>query len=226
MDFEAKYWHLIQFKLAKRLSKAERVHMCQTMEMKYYKKGADIPLEGKQVSSNVYFLKNGTIKITSYSNDGNEIIKNIVKRGDIFGTLGLFEAEDEEDYVVAMEDAVVCIIDSGYFKKLMENNRNLNNYIFKLAGLRIKKLERNLTSLLYKDATTRIKDFIIDYVKDFGLEKEDIFLARNLLSNNDIGILTSTSRQTVNKTLNNLKRNNVIDFDKNTIKVNKKAMQK
>lgn len=226
MDFESKYWHLIQFQLSKRLSKDEMIHLCTTLVMKYIKQDVELKLGRRKMSSDVYFLKQGTIKIISISSNGNEVIKHIIKEGDIFGILGLIDSENEDDYAVAIEDSIVCIIDSTYFKKMMEENRNLNNYIFGLAGNRIKKLERKLESLLYKDAKTRIEDFIEDYVKDYGIETDDFFIAKNLLSNSDIGKLTSTSRQTVNKTLNELRRNNIIDFDKDLIKFNKSLRER
>ncbi len=221
MDFETKYWHLVHFQLVKRLSRDEMKYLCTTMEMKYYKKGIGVELGRKKIAKDVYFLKRGTIKIVNYRSDGDEVIKYIIKRGDIFGIMGLMDLENEDDFAVAMEDSVVCIIDSAYFKKMMEENQKLNNYIFKLTGIRIKKLERSLTSLIFRDAKSRIESFIKDYVEDLGEEKENFIIAKNLLSNSDIGKLTSTSRQTVNKTLNSLKRNNIIDFDKNTIWINK-----
>ncbi len=226
MDFESKYWYLTHFQLSKRLSGKEMKYLCTTMEMKFFKKEDEIKLGQRKITNDIYFLKSGTIKAVSLSSDGEEILKYIIKRGDIFGILNLMEVENDDDYAVAMEDSIICIIDSNYFKKMMEENRKLNNYIFKLAGVQIKKLERNLASLIYKDAKTRIEHFIKDYVKDVGEEEEDFFVVKNLLSNNDIGKLTSTSRQTVNKTLNSLKRHNIIDFDKNMIRINKNILQK
>lgn len=225
MDYESKYWHLGHFQLAKRLTGDQMKFMCTTMEMIHFKKGGEVELGRKKISKDVYFLKSGTVKIVNYSSGGDEVIKYIIKRGDIFGIMGLMDFDNEDDYAVAMEDSIVCVIDSKYMKRMMEENRDLNNYIFKLTGIRIKKLERNLTSLIYKDANTRIEDFIKDYVSEMGEEKEDCIIAKNLLSNADIGKLTSTSRQTVNKTLNELRRINIIDFDKDMIKVNKNIVQ-
>ena len=79
---------------------------------------------------------------------------------------------------------------------MMNNNPNLSNYFFMLAGTRIKKLEQNLESIVNKNAQTRIKDFILDYIKNFGTMSDGYVIAKNLLSNEDIGKLTSTCRQT------------------------------
>lgn len=45
----------------------------------------------------------------------------------------------------------------------MEKHKSLKNGVLKMYGMRIKKPERRLQDLLYKDSSTRIKEFIIDY---------------------------------------------------------------
>jgi len=222
MDFETKYWHLSQFQLSKRLSRNEMINMCNSLVMKHFKRGLQIGFENN-ATKNVYFLKKGTIKIVSLCSNGEELIKDIIKKGDIFGILGLLHVENEDDYAVAMEDTVVCVIDAETLQMMMAENQNLNNYIFKLAGIRIKKLERRLESLVYKDAKTRIQEYIFDYINEFGIESGEFIVVDVLLTNNDIGRLTSTSRQTVNKTLNHLKTKEIIDFDNNTLKIRKSS---
>ena len=220
MDIQSKIWHLSNFDLSKRLSKEEMIQMCATLVMKSIKKGSRVVLKHEN-SSDVYFLKLGTIKIITLDVSGEEMIKDIVKEGQIFGILGLVEEENPNEYAVAMEDCVVCIIDADSMREMMNQNPKLNNYILKLAGLRIKKLERKLESLIYKDAKKRVEDFIMDYVRDFGKILEDKIIAKNLLSNKDIGKLTSTSRQTTNKVLNQLKSQGLIDFDEKFISISK-----
>lgn len=222
MDFETKYWHLSQFQLSRRLSRHEMIHMCNSLVMKHFKRGLQIGLENN-ATKNVYFLKKGTIKIVSLCSNGEELIRDIIKKGDIFGILGLLQGESEDDYAVAMEDTVVCIIDAATLQKMMSENQNLNNYIFKLAGIRIKKLERRLESLIYKDAKTRVQEFVFDYLNEFGIESGEFVVADFLLNNKDIGRLTSTSRQTVNKTLNHLRTKGIIDFDNNALKIRKSS---
>ncbi|MGX1930990.1 Crp/Fnr family transcriptional regulator [Flagellimonas sp. 2504JD4-2] len=224
MEFDSKFWHLSQFRMSKRLSKEEMVHMCSALEMRHFKKGSEMVIRNNNRQDDVFFLKSGTIKIVSVSSSGEEIVKSVIKKGDIFGLLNLMGMGSANDYAIAMDNSLVCIIDATYITRMMAENQKLNSYVLKLAGLRIRKLENSLASLLYKDASTRISHFIFEHVKEVGIENESFFIAKNLLSNREIGKLTFTSRQTVNKTLNGLKREGVIDFDKSTIKLRKEAL--
>ncbi|MGK0385898.1 MAG: CRP/FNR family cyclic AMP-dependent transcriptional regulator [Patiriisocius sp.] len=47
-------------------------------------------------------------------------------------------------------------------EELMSTHKSLKNGILKVYGLRIKKLERRLHDLVYKESPTRIKEFIFD----------------------------------------------------------------
>lgn len=194
------------------------LNMYTTLRMKNYRKGNRIELK-QRGPGHVLFLKKGTMKIVNLYEDGEEIIKEIIKAGDIFGILGLLYGENLNDYAVAMEDTTISIVDTTTLKKMMREDPELNNYIFKLAGLRIKKLERKLESLVHRDAESRIEEFIKDYIREFGKREKHCFVAKNLLSDGDIGKLTSTSRQTVNRTLNRLRRNHQIDFDRKQLRI-------
>ncbi|MEM9363363.1 MAG: Crp/Fnr family transcriptional regulator [Bacteroidota bacterium] len=198
------------------------MHLCEFLVMKHFKKGEQIRLKNGN-GCDVYFLKSGTVKIISLYDSGEEAIKYLVNEGEIFGVLGLTGGENDNDYAMAIEDSLICIIESSTLRKMMDNNSRLNNYLFKMAGMRIQKLERKLESLVYKDAETRITEFIDDYIKKFGALAGDAMVAKNILSNKDIGKLTSTSRQTVNKVLNEMKNKGILDFDKNIIQIKLKT---
>ena len=223
MRLTPRYWHLADFKLSQKLTRNELKYMSTHLVMTHFKKGAKLELNNGE-TGDVYFLKKGTAKIITDNDSGEEEIKYLIKRGDIFGILNVMDGENENDSAVAIEDSLICTVDSVTLKGLMVENTKLNNHLFKLAGLRIQKLERRLEALVYKNAETRVKEFITEYVRDFGEESGAELVVKNMLSNKDIGKLTSTSRQTVNKVLNDLKDNGYLHFDKNVMLIARKNL--
>ena len=192
--------------------------MCELLEMEHVDKGKVIDI-GNRDKKSVFFLKKGAVKILNSSND---TAKYVVKKGNIFGELSLYDQEAaNEERAIALEDSIICYIESEMMESLMEKHKSLKNGIFKIYGLRIKKLERRLEDLLYKDSKTRITDFVYAYVEEFGEDKLDRLEAKNLLSHKDIANLTNTSRQTVNNVLSNLRKENRIDYNTRKISIPK-----
>ncbi len=193
--------------------------ICEILEMDNIEKGKPIELTDEHKDS-VFFLKKGTVKIV---NSGNDTVKYVVKRGNIFGELSLYNKEAAtKEVAYALEDCIICYIESKQMEELMEKHKSLKNGVLKVYGLRIQKLERRLHDLLYKDSSTRIKEFIKDYLEEFGeANQAGILIAKNLLSHKEIANLTNTSRQTVSNVLSAMRKDGVIDYDAQFISSNK-----
>jgi CRP/FNR family cyclic AMP-dependent transcriptional regulator len=213
-----KLWWLEKIHLFEGLSEQEMEKVNERTTMKTKEKGSHIyfPHEPSKI---IFFLKSGRVKIGSYSNDGKEIIKAIMHPGDMFGELGLVGQETRKDFAIAMDNDVrVCTMNVEEVLEMMRSNPDLSMKITATIGDRLAKVERKFESLIFKDARTRIVDLIREMAKDRGkvLAGGEVLLEHSL-THQDIASLTATSRQTVTTVLNELKDNDVINFDRKTI---------
>lgn len=189
--------------------------LCDVLEMENIDKGQIIELNNEHKDS-IFFIKKGSVKIVNTSND---IVKYVVKRGNIFGELALYDKHAAtEEVAYTLEDSVICYIKTEQMENLMEKHKSLKNGLLKIYGIRIKKLERRLNDLLYKDSATRIKEFIADYLQEFGeVDTNGTLKAKNLLSHKDIANLTNTSRQTVSNVLSKMRKEKLIKYNSHFI---------
>jgi CRP-like cAMP-binding protein len=180
----------------------------------YFKKNEYIYFEDEP-SKYIYLIASGRVKIGSYKDDGTEVIKAILGHGEIFGELALAGEERRQDYAQALDDnTAVCPMSIQDMQALMASNQPLNLKIIKLIGIRIKKLERKIDSLIFKDAKTRIIEFLREMAIEKGKKVGFEVMFKNYLTHKDIASLTGTSRQTVTTVLNELKEKNLINFDR------------
>jgi len=200
-----KIWYLEKFDFTKKLCKDEVIHMEKSMVMR--KVAKDTVLHFPEMKEKfVYFLKDGLIKIVHYSEDGREAIKYLISPGNIFGELALLEnSENNNDYAVAVNDCTICFMNVEVVSTMMQQNNELTIHIRKLIGLRLKKLETRLESLLFKDSRTRIIEFLLELGKEFGTELNGKVVVKNFLTHDEIAKLTASSRQTVTMLLNELR---------------------
>lgn len=169
-------------------------------------------------ASYIYMIADGRVRIGHYLDDGKEVIKSILTTGEIFGELALAGEEKRGDFAQAMDDkTVVCPLGIEELKALMYENRELSFKILKLIGFRLMKLERKLELMVFKDARTRIIEFLKDAASWKGKKVGYETMIPTRLTHKDIASLTGTSRQTVTTILNELKEKNLINFDRKKI---------
>jgi CRP/FNR family transcriptional regulator len=168
----------------------------------------------------VYLLKEGVVKICVIDESGKEFIKYLIKPGNLFGEiplLGVHESSDE--CAVALEDSLICFLDAEKLKQWMEKNQDLRINVYRQIGQRIKIVENRLASMIFKDAKTRISEFIVDFAMEYGKVKGQNYEVKNFLTHDDIAKLTATSRQTVSTVLSDMREQHLIDYDHKLIRV-------
>jgi CRP/FNR family transcriptional regulator, cyclic AMP receptor protein len=170
-------------------------------------------------ATHIYMIVSGRVKIGRYLDEGKEITTAILSTGEIFGELVLAGEETRRDFAQAMDNCTICPLSIGEMKELMYGDRELSFKMLKFVGLRLMKLERKLELLVFKDARTRIIEFIKDAASWKGKKVGFETLIQTKLTHQDIASLTGTSRQTVTTILNDLKEKNLINFDRKRILV-------
>ncbi len=219
MSDKAKLWYLEHFDVLQKLSKDDLINMEKAMVMKSLSK--DTMLSFPEMRNGyVYFLKQGVVKVATMDEEGREMIKYLVKPGYLFGELALLESnEHPDDYAIAVEDCIVCFMEAEKMKQMMMALPEFNLRVRKMIGWRIRKVENRMRDMIFKDAKTRIAEFLIEFVKEFGKKENSGYKVKNFLTHNDIAKLTATSRQTVTGVLNKLREKNLIEYDGKELKV-------
>jgi CRP/FNR family transcriptional regulator, cyclic AMP receptor protein len=168
-------------------------------------------------ASHIYMIADGRVKIGHYLDDGKEVTSAILTTGEIFGELALAGEEKRKDFAQTMTSTTICPLTIDELKELMYDNKELSFKILKLIGLRLMKLERKLELLVFKDARTRVIEFLKDAASWKGKKVGYETMIPTKLTHKDIAALTGTSRQTVTTILNELKDQNLIYFDRKKI---------
>lgn len=185
----------------------------------YHSKGKQVQLydTGEQ-SDRVYFLLKGTVKTCTLSSDGREVIKTILHPLAMFGELGLVGEKHRHESAFTMnEEANFITISIKNFQFLMRSNHQLCINVLNLIGSRLLVAENKLEALIFKDARSRIIDFLKESANQRGRKVGYEMLFKHCLTQQDIANLTGTSRQTVTSVLNELRKDNLIYFNRNTI---------
>lgn len=190
-----------------------------------YKKKDYIYIEA-DAANKVYLIEHGKVKIGYYSEDGNEIVKAILTKGELFGEKAILGDDKRDEFAQSIDNETsICPISVDTMHDLMRDNQNFSFKVYKFIGLKFKKLERRLQLLLFKDTKTRLIEFLDELCVDFGYDcdKTGDYVIKHPYTQKDIASLIGTSRPTINILLNELKEENYLDFNRKEIRILKKS---
>lgn len=208
-----------QFPIFQGLSLEDKEKIENLAELRVKQKYAYIYQPGDPTNE-IYFLAKGTIKISTHSDDGKEVIKTLIHPTAMFGEIALIGEKKHNDFAQALKEEVhLYALKVSDFKRVMNGNLTLSERVMELFGNRLRSAESKLESLIFKDARSRIIDFIKDSVNKRGRRIGYEMLLKHSLTHQDIANITCTSRQTVTLVLNELRKSDLIYFNRGKILV-------
>ena len=214
---ELKYWYLRDHKLFWTLSMSQIKQLCIITGFKKANKGEIIRFSNSDVPR-IYLLKKGNIKIVSIDDNGNETIKEILQKGDLFGELTLESDFETNEYAKVLTDEVsICSFLMSDFEALILKNPNLAVSYTKFVGLKMKRLKNNYSNLVSKDARTRLVTFLNEWAQKEGVCDGLKITLENYLTQTDIAQIICTSRQTATQLMNDLEENGLISYNRKQI---------
>lgn len=206
--------YLNQIPVFKGISSEALEPLADMMEEMYVSKYSYIYRQG-EMAKHLYFLVQGSVKIGSFNSEGKEMIKHILHPEMLFGEISAFSTEKHRNFAMSFqEDVVLCRVSADRFQILLGNSPELCLRMLSMIGRRLRNAERRLEALVFKDARQRIIDFLKENAQRRGKQIGYETLIQHNLTQQDIANFTCTSRQTVTSVLNDLKKANLIYFNR------------
>ncbi|UKM66368.1 Crp/Fnr family transcriptional regulator [Flavobacteriaceae bacterium GSB9] len=177
-------------------------------------------------ANKVYLIEKGKVKLGYYSEAGDEIVKAILTRGELFGETAILGESKRQEFAQSVDNNTsICPVGVETMHDLMRDNKTFSFKIYKFIGFKFKRLERRLRLLMFKDTKTRFLEFLDELCADYGYdcEKTGDKIIKHPYTQKDIACLIGTSRPTLNIILNELKEENKIEFTRHTIRIYQKT---
>ena len=220
MSEEIKYAYLKSHPLFINTGEQTIMEACSLVKVKTVFRGETFNY-GEGSYSKMYLLIRGKIKITECDMLDNELIKDILTAPDLFGDLGLAGTPSLDEFAEALTaNTVVCVFNSAEFKKMLRENPTIALNYAEAVNNKLKKLENRHSDLVFRDAKSRLIRFMKNWAQSDGSRLGDKIILNNYLTHSDIAGVISTSRQSVNVLLNELRNSGMLFYDRKRIELN------
>jgi CRP/FNR family cyclic AMP-dependent transcriptional regulator len=169
----------------------------------------------------LYFIKEGHVRIGFIDENGNEVIREIIEKGEIFGQITLERNNMQGEFAQAYkQDISLCAFTVESFQELLSRRPELALKYSKQVGAKLRTVENRLVNLLNKDVKTRLIHFFWQLVQQHPDEQQEGgALIPNYLTHEDIAQLIGASRQTITTQINELTAQGILTFSRQEISI-------
>jgi CRP-like cAMP-binding protein len=203
-----KLWFTGRLELLQGMSQ-EAVHRFNAvMRRTKRRRGEWVFVHGDPADS-IYLLQKGRMKITALSEDGHEVVHEILGPGEIFGHTSTILGIPRTTSAQALEASLLCEIRRKDFESLLIAHPELSLQLLKSVGRRLKKAEAQLMNVICNDVSTRVREALIDLIA-FELGKQPDQPIRIQITQQDLANLIGASRQKTWEALKELEDSSVL----------------
>jgi CRP/FNR family transcriptional regulator, dissimilatory nitrate respiration regulator len=174
-----------------------------------FKKNEFLFMEGDHYRG-FFILLEGNIKIFKISSKGKEVVIHLIKPGQSFAELPIFEGKNYPVNAQALTECKVIFFPKDKFLHLLQENHDLTLKLLAGFAKRLRELTQKIEELTSKEVITRFARYLIDEIKNSGTDTlPEPFVKLNEGRNAVAGYL-GTITETLSRTLKKLQEEKII----------------
>lgn len=198
------------------LTDEDLVMMSSVMVERAYAKGSIIFFEGDRGEA-LFVIREGRIKISKSTADGREQILHMLKDGDIFAEVVLFDQGSYPATAEAVENSVCWLLRNSDMEKLLQSHPMLGIKLLRVMSKRLRQAQLLIRDLALHDAYGRMAGLLQRFIRREG-KKTDAGIVLDLdLTRQEMASMIGTSRETVARILSRFQKDGILSLEKQLI---------
>src|ERR1700736_2798578 len=181
-----------------------------------YTTGREVFAKGSPGQSLMAVLR-GSMKISSLSDEGKEIVFGIINAGEIFGEIAVLDGEERSADATAMTDCELLVLNRRDFVHLLEHRVDLCMIMLRILCQRLRQTSEQVEDVMFRHLESRLAKALLQLAERAGLHGSQSTLVELHVSQRDLGNMAGGSRESVNKILQNWHRQGLIDLGKASV---------
>ncbi|WP_026700660.1 Crp/Fnr family transcriptional regulator [Salibacterium aidingense] len=219
--------HLKGVPLFKELTEAEIEPIVKIAHVRTYKPRTFVFMQGDPLER-VFFIQQGKVKIYKTDINGKEQIVSILKEDDMFPHVGFFGRGSYPAHAELLEESIIVVIPIAEFETILLQYPEVSVKLFRVMGEKIIDLQNRLEEQVLHNTKEQILMLLLRLCEAYGRElgagqvQLDTYFTNRELAN-----MIGTSRETVSRTLTQLRKKEFIHFNKyGYLNISTEAIQK
>lgn len=198
-----------------KLSDPELGSLAEGMRQKAFKRG-DTIFRKDDPGQHFYVVLDGAVKIALPGEFGQEALVALLRGGEFFGELALFDNAPRSATATALEDTRCALLAGDDFLAFVEANPAATKLVFEALAKTIRRLSDRVEDLIFLDVPSRVAKYLLDLAHVNGAPGGELELT---LTQDELAAFTGASRVSVNRVLGDLERRELISIRRRKIAI-------
>ena len=183
----------------------------------YFTKGED-PLSSVDTQNYFYFIISGKIKIYQFElESAKEQTLYLLSHGDMFDVVSLLDGQPNEYISEVLEDTHIIQVPLDNVKKLILEDEKFRQYFYSYLAQQLKSMEELAVSLSFYDVYQRVIQLFAKFTETHnGVSRLKVI---DNLKHEDIASMVGSVRKVVNRSLQKLKKDGIIEISRKKIHI-------
>lgn len=183
-------------------------------------RGGQVIFQKGEPGTSLMAVLSGRVRISAYSEDGKEMILNIVEPGQLFGEIALLDGKERTADATAMGSTALLVLDRRHFVPFLERNPKIAVRLLELLCERVRRTSELVENVAFLDFSARLARLLARLAESYGEARADGAVRINLrLSQQDLGNLIATTRESVNRQLSAWQQDGLIALEQGRITI-------
>lgn len=205
--------HLRRLPLFARLGDTELGELAERTRPRAYKRG-EVIFRKDDPATHLYLVLEGAVKIALPSEFGQEALVAIMRPGDFFGELALFDRSPRSASAVALEDTRSALLAGDDFLAFLERHPAAVRVVLENLAKTIRRLSDRVEDLTFLDVPSRVAKYLLDLAQAKGSPDLELNLTQD-----ELAAFIGASRVSVNRVLGDLERRDLISIRRRRIAI-------
>ena len=158
----------------------------------------------------LFILMAGRVKIVMFGENGREVTLAVLRPGDIFGEMSLFDGRARSANVVALEPATVLLFAKGDLLRHLQTQPQTALNLLAEMSRRLRRADETIAELALCDVQDRLVRRLVQLAREDQASEADGMLIRRRPTQQDLANMVGSCRETISRTFNQLARRGLI----------------
>lgn len=163
-----------------------------------------------EAGDSMFVIASGRVKVVIFGENGREVTLSLLRAGDAFGEMSLFDGQSRSANCIALESVTLLVLErQDLLCHISSHPRTALNLMGEMAT-RLRRADESIAELALCDVNERLVRRLVSLAQEEGTSGPEGLLVRRRPTQQELANMIGSCRETISRAFNQLARDGLI----------------